>query len=457
MLWRERRRSEVLRVRPRSLKFRLIAISVAWLVFSLLATGAVLVLLFRAHMQRHFDQAVQSHLEELSAAASAGADGSLNLSWEPADPRFRKPLSGWYWEIRSGSETLKRSPSLADRSIPAVMETREPRIFDNIPGPGEVRLRIIAQVIAVPGSSRPLSVLVAGPCVTVQNDVLIFMGQLAAALLTLGLTLGALIAAQVTYGLLPLGMVRASLMQVRQGRGSRLQADGPSEIAPLIEELNGLLDERDIMVAQARAEAGNLAHALKTPIAVIRNEASSLPEKQGATLKAEADKMIRVVEHHLVNARAQMKQRCIPASASLDRVMEDVRFSLERLYPGRKLQFDLPNGLTAICAEDDLGEMIGNLADNACKWATETVRVSAGNSRGRILVQIDDDGPGLKEEQRAQVLARGERLDETMPGHGLGLSIAAKLAGIHGGTLRLERSELGGLAAILDLPAAAAA
>ena len=448
---------DVARSRTRSLKFRLIAISLAWLVFSLLATGAVLVLLFRAHMQRHFDQVLQSHLEELVAAASAGADGSLNLSWEPADPRFRKPLSGWYWEIRSDSETLKRSPSLADRSIPAVMATTEPRIFDNIPGPGEVRLRIIAQEIALPGSNWPLSVLVAGPCVTVQNDVLMFMGQLAAALLTLGLTLGALIAAQVTYGLRPLGMVRASLMQVRQGGGSRLHADGPSEIAPLIDELNGLLDERDMMVAQARAEAGNLAHALKTPIAVIRNEASSLPEKQGATLKAEADKMIRVVEHHLVNARAQMKQRRVPVGASLDRVMEDVRFSLERLYPGRKLQFDLPNGLTAICAEDDLGEMIGNLADNACKWATETVRVSARNSRGRILVQIHDDGPGLKEEQRAQVLARGERLDETMPGHGLGLSIAAKLAAIHGGTLRLERSELGGLAAILDLPAAAAA
>ena len=425
--------------------------------FSLLATGAVLVLLFRAHMQRHFDLALQSHMEELSAAASGGADGALNLTWEPVDPRFRKPLSGWYWEIRSGSETLKRSPSLADRNVPAVMATSEPHIFDNIPGPGGVRLRIIAQNITLPGSSLPLSVLVAGPCVTVQNDVLIFVGQLAAALITLGLTLGALIAVQVTYGLRPLAMVSTGLLRIRQGRGSRLQADGPSEIAPLIDELNELLDERDMMVAQARAEAGNLAHALKTPIAVIRNEASSLPVQQGATLKAEADKMTRVVEHHLVNARAQMKQRHVPAGASLDHVMEDVRFSLERLYPGRKLQFDLPNGLTAICAEDDLGEMIGNLADNACKWASETVRVSARNSRGRILVRIDDDGPGLKEEQRVQVLARGERLDESMPGYGLGLSIVAKLAAIHRGTVRLERSELGGLAAILDLPAAAAA
>jgi signal transduction histidine kinase len=442
------------RERMSSLKFRLIAVSLAWLAFSLLAAGFVLVLLFRAHMQRHFDQALQTHLEELVAAAKTSAADSLNLSWEPADPRFRKPLSGWYWEIRNGTET-KRSPSLLDQNLTTPSPDSEAlQIFDNIPGPGGVRLRIAAQNVVLPGSSQTLSVRVAGPCVTVQNDVFIFIGQLAAALITLGLALGALIAVQVTYGLRPLATMRAKLMDVRLGRGSRLQADGPSEIAPLIEELNGLLDERDRMVAQARAEAGNLAHALKTPIAVIRNEASSLPDKQGETIKAEASKMTRVVEHHLINARAQMKQLRVPPGASLDRVMDDVRFSLERVYPERKLELRVADGLAAACAADDLGEMIGNLADNACKWAARSVRILAKRSGARILVQIEDDGPGLNEEQRARALMGGERLDESMPGHGLGLSIAVKLAAIHGGTLRLERSELGGLAAILDLPEA---
>jgi signal transduction histidine kinase len=440
----------------RSLKFRIIVISLAWLALSLMATGAVLVLLFRAHMQRHFDQTLRSHLEELAAAAPIGADGSLNLSWEPADPRFRRPLSGWYWEVRSG-ETVKRSPSLLEQDIPPI--SAEPgalNIFDNVPGPGNTRLRIAAQDTLQPESNRILSVRVAGPCVTVRNDVFVFIGQLAAALMTLGLTLGALIAVQVTYGLRPLGMMRAKLMDLRLGRGSRLETDGPSEIAPLINELNGLLDEREEMVTQARAEAGNLAHALKTPIAVIRNEASSLPADQGATLKAEADRMTRVLEHHLVHARAQMKQRSAPASVLFDRVMADVRFSLGRLYPERKLEVSVPDGLAAACAEDDLGEMIGNLADNACKWAARTVRISASGSGGRVLVQIDDDGPGLTDNQRAQVLARGKRLDESMPGHGLGLSIATKLATLHGGTLSLARSEMGGLAVSLDLPAAVA-
>jgi signal transduction histidine kinase len=208
------------------------------------------------------------------------------------------------------------------------------------------------------------------------------------------------------------------------------------------------------MVTQARAEAGNLAHALKTPIAVIRNEAGSLPDGQGLIIKAEADRMTRVVEHHLLDARAQMRRRRVLAGASLDRVMEDVRFSLKRLYPERKLEFSVPTGLAAVCTEDDCGEMIGNLAENACKWAASRVRISARHSGEHILLQVDDDGPGLNEEERTHVLTRGERLDESMPGYGLGLCIAVKLAAIHGGALRLGRSELGGLAAYLDLPAA---
>ncbi len=444
------------RLETRSLKFRLIAVSLAWLALSLLATGAVLVLLFRAHVQRHFDETLQGHLEELAAAASIGADGSLDLSWEPADPRFRKPFSGWYWEVRSG-QSLKRSPSLSGQDIPPLpTQPTALTIFDNIHGPGQVRLRIAAENFPEPGSGgRVLSVRVAGPCVTVQNDVLVFIGQLAAALMTLGLALGALIAVQVTYGLRPLDALRAKLTDLRRGRGARLQADGPSEIAPLVEELNGLLDERDAMVTQARAEAGNLAHALKTPLAVIRNEAGGLPGEQGAVLKAEADKMTRAVEHHLLSARAQMKQRRRPEKALLDGVMEDVRFSLARLYPERRLEFLVQHDLAAACTEEDLGEMIGNLADNACKWAAKTVRISARLSGARLLVQVDDDGPGLDDEQREEVLAKGKRLDESMPGHGLGLSIAGKLAALHGGSLKLRRSELGGLAAALDLPAAA--
>jgi signal transduction histidine kinase len=431
----------------RSLRRRLIAVSLAWLVFSLFATGAVLLFLFRAQMQRNFDDTLKGHLEELVAASEAG-------NWRPASARFQAPFSGWYWEIRADGKTLERSPSLAGQSIP--MSAPPPglrEVSDNIPGPGDIRIKILAQSLGAPENGRTLSVFVAGPCIAVRNDVLAFLGQLAAALLTLGLTLGLLIAAQVTFGLRPLRLVRSGLEEVRRGRRPRLKADGPAEIAPLIDEVNGLLDERDAMVRQARAEAGNLAHALKTPIAVIRNEASGIGQERGAILKAETDKMARVLEHHLVAARAQVRHRA-DANAPLDRVLEDVRFSLERVYPEKRLQIEAAGGLAVACAEDDLGEMIGNLADNACKWAKSAVRIRAARSGGRILVGIDDDGGGLSEAEREMVLARGERLDESMPGHGLGLSIVAKLAAMHGGQLRLGRSKLGGLSAQLDLPEA---
>jgi signal transduction histidine kinase len=206
-------------------------------------------------------------------------------------------------------------------------------------------------------------------------------------------------------------------------------------------------------VEQARAEAGDLAHALKTPIAVIRNEAEELRGKHGAMLASEARKMARVVEHHLVRARTKATQRLPSTRAALDAVMEDVRFSLSRLYPDKTLECEVSPGLLFPGEVDDLGEMIGNLADNACKWARRAVRISAFRSGDRIRVQIEDDGPGLDETACAKALTRGERLDTAMPGHGLGLSIAAQLAHLYGGTLTLSSSTTG-LRATLDLPLA---
>jgi signal transduction histidine kinase len=300
-------------------------------------------------------------------------------------------------------------------------------------------------------------VRVAGPCVTVRDNVLAYVGWMAAALATLGLTLGGLVVGQVAYGLRPLALVHAHLANVRLGRRDRLGADEPAEIAPLIGELDALLEERDRAVTQARAEAGDLAHALKTPLAVIRNEAHAVAGEPGATIAAEADRMARVVEHHLISARAAIEKRRRNTRASLDRVIEDVRFTLGRLYPERRLEVSAPPGLAAACAEDDLGEMIGNLADNACKWATAKARISVERSGDSLRIEVADDGAGLTERERARILDKGVRLDERVPGHGLGLSIAGKLATLYGGTLRLERSDLGGLAAIIEVPACEAA
>lgn len=438
--------------RMRSLRVRLIAVSLAWVVISLFLMGMLLIALFRGQIQRHFDQTLIGHLEELASAAEV-ENGTLKLTWEPADPRFRPPLSGWYWEVRSGTTTVKRSPSLLDHSLTATSPgPGQPHLFKNVSGPDNASLRVIAQDIILPEADQPFTVFVAGPCSVVQRDVLTFMGQLAIALVVLALTLAALIVTQVTFGLRPLRILHSALAEVRDGRRQRLETSGPAEVTPLIEELNGLLDERDTMVNEARAEAGDLAHALKTPIAVICNEAHDLADERGAVLSNEANKMARVVEQHLVRARSKIKRRLAGARASLDAVMEDVRFSLSRLYPERVLEFDVAPGLIFAGEADSLGEMIGNLADNACKWACNTVRIDARQKDGRIILHIADDGPGLNDAACAQALNRGEKLGSTRPGHGLGLPIVVQLTELYGGSLQLGRSELGGLLATLELP-----
>jgi signal transduction histidine kinase len=409
-------------------------------------------------MQRNLDQSLRDHLEELVSVVKADSDGNYNMTWQPADRRFRTPLSGWYWELRSGGKTLKRSPSLEEHSLAVEAPDKADGAMHKllrVIGPGGEQIRVVSQRTTFSGSRQPFTVMVAAPCVTIRQDVHLFARQLTFSLVVLGVLLGALTIVQVGYGLRPLHQMQAALSLVRTGRRSRLSGGGAAaEVAPLVDELNALLSEREAAVEHARAEAGDLAHALKTPIAVIRNEACDVTGQSGEVLKTEVEKMRRVVERHLVNARAKAGRRLPGTRASLDAVLDDVRFSMSRLYPERTLTFDVPQGLVFAGAEDDLGEMVGNLADNACKWAQQTVVIRAARRDGRLEIAVEDDGAGLPEEAHGQALMRGGRLSETVPGHGLGLAIAVELVELYRGSLWLGRSSMGGLSAVLDLPAA---
>jgi signal transduction histidine kinase len=437
---------------------RLVGASLLLVAVALVITGVLLVVLFRAQMQRNLDQSLGDHLEELVSAVKAGSGGNIDMTWQPADRRFRTPLSGWYWELRSSGSSLKRSPSLKEHSLAVKTPDKADGAvhkFLRVIGPGGEQIRVIVQRTTLSGSRQPFTVMVAAPCVTIRQDVHLFARQLAVSLVVLGVLLSALTIVQVGYGLRPLRRMQSALSLVRSGQRSRLAGGGAAaEVAPLVDELNALLDEREAAVERARAEAGDLAHALKTPIAVIHNEAASVAGPSGAVLKAETEKMRRVVERHLINARATAGRRLPGTQASLDAVLDDVRFSMSRLYPARTLTFDAPQGLEFAGSDDDLGEMVGNLADNACKWAKQAVVIRATRRDGRLEIAVEDDGSGLPEEAHGQALARGGRLSETVPGHGLGLAIAVELAELYDGSLWLGRSPLGGLSAVLDLPAA---
>lgn len=447
-----------------SLRARLILASLAWITVALLLTGAVLVVLFRIHMEHHFDARLHDHLEEIAAAAEVGEDGSLKLTWEPADPRFKPPLSGWYWEVRAGDRVLRRSVSLGDARLPVLGSGPGPFVIREIYWPGDECLRVMVQEIRLPEKDEPLTVLVAGPRREIRADVRSFARLLALALGTLAVALGALSLVQVGYGLRPLADVRKSLNAIRTGARSRLGSDrSPSEVQPLIEEIDALLAEREAKLQRARAEAGDLAHALKTPIAIIANEAAQVGGVAGDALQAETQRMQRVVEHHLVRARAAAGYHASGSDALVLPVLEDIRFSLAKLHPDLTLVLDLTEGATFAGDADDLGEMIGNLADNAAKWAISRVAIAVASRADRLLVTVEDDGAGLSQAECAAALVRGERLDGATAdtsgarGHGLGLSIVTQLAALYGGRLSLDTSSMGGLRANLELPAPAVA
>jgi signal transduction histidine kinase len=393
-------------------------------------------------------------MEELVAAAELDQNGSIKLSWEPADPRFKPPLSGWYWQLRAGGETLRVSPSLGGVAFAVTSPgIGQPATYQYVQGPANERLRVIVQDVVLPDSKAPFTVVVAGPCANIHQDVTGFAGILALSLGLLGLTLGALMVFQINFGLRPLVKVQSDLQNVRRGAVEELSETGsPVEIVPLVEEINALLRQRQTMTERARAEAGDLAHALKTPIAVISNEAAQIAGDSGAILKAEVDRMRHVVEHHLVHARVNAGFRSPHISAALDDVFKDIRFSVARLYPDKSLAIESAPGLHFAGEAEDLGEMIGNLADNAGKWSQSRLVVKASLAGPRLTITVDDDGPGLDQAQRDAATGRGERLDTKMPGHGLGLSIVAQLATLYGGRLTLSPSDLGGLRAELGLP-----
>ncbi|NVN84925.1 MAG: HAMP domain-containing histidine kinase [Rhodopseudomonas sp.] len=441
--------------RAPALRLRLVTASLAWIVVSLAITGVLLVWLFRSHIEQRFDRTLYDHLEELAAAAEIGAGGAPTLSWEPADPRFKPALSGWYWEIHADGLMLRASPSLNGATLGVQGPgAGQPRSYQYAKGPAGEDLRLIVQDIVLPERPGALTIVVAGPCTDIHTDVRSFAGNLAMSLGVLALTLGMLVLLQVGYGLRPLCNMQSALNAVRLGSRDQLaESDSPAEVLPLIEEVNALLRQRQAMIERARAEAGDLAHALKTPIAAISNEAGRIDDEAGAIIQAEIGRMRQAVEHHLVRARAAAGFRSPHARAALDDVLADVQFSLQRLYPEQAVVVETPAGASFAGQADDLGEMIGNLADNAGKWARGRITIAAAVVGERLAVTVDDDGPGLDAAGQIAAVERGGRLDTEKPGHGLGLSIVAHLAELYGGRLTLSSSPLGGLHAELDLPA----
>lgn len=449
----------------RSLAARLILAAAAWSLIVLLLGGWALSSLYQQSTLRQLDAQLQVVIDGLLASVEP-IDGELRLPEQPDDPRYRQTFSGQYWQIDAiapdRTTPLLRSPSLWDRELPwpkAIPVDASPRArFTDMPGPDNQRLRVAVQVVRVQGIEAPIAFIATADRREAMEDVRRFTVTLYVALTVLAAGLLAAVVIQVRVGLAPLDKLKSDVADVRRGRQARLEGPYPQEVEPLTSELNKLLDHNRDVVDRARTHVGNLAHALKTPISILLNEARAHPGALGEAVERQAQTMARNVDHYLARAQAAARAETLGARAPVAPVLEDISRTLEKLYGRAKdvdIQVEAAGSVVFRGERQDLEEMVGNLMENACKYGQGGVWVeaSAPANAPALTILVDDDGPGLSEEARGVALQRGQRLDESAPGQGLGLSIVADLARAYGGALDLEASPRGGLRARLTLPA----
>ena len=448
----------------RSIAVRLAASSVFWSFAILLIAGLILSTLYRDNTERAFDQRLLVYANTLASNLVAPGDPDRDLG-PIGDPRFELPLSGWYWQVARPSAKpgeIRSSKSLFGGQLPALPQEGNFGFGQIRRGygkaPDERGLRIIERDIDL-GEDGRFIIRVAGPSDEIEADVRGFLAALTITFALLGLALGFTALLQIRFGLRPLANLRSALGAIRRGEAERIAGEYPRDIAPLAAELNQLLDTNREILERARTQVGNLAHALKTPLRVVVNEAENAPDEVAARIREQAALMRDQVNYYLDRARAAALAGTLGTLTEVEPVIAGLTRTFAKIYRDKDLVIDLsiPQGLRFRGEKQDLEEMAGNLIDNAAKWAMGRVSVTAEVLRGdderpRFRLVIDDDGPGLPETARAEMLKRGRRLDETKPGSGLGLSIVSDLAALYRGSLRLDASPNGGLQAILELP-----
>lgn len=456
--------------RRASLAFRLFAGAAAWALVLLLLGAVALTTLYQRSVLRTMDDRLSSVVEALVAAAETDPGGGIALARRPSDPAYDRVFSGRYWQIIDGPEmeggghqSLVVSRSLWDE----VLSPPDPLMQSALASPGQLMafdtkgpsgepLRLTAQAVQLPSRAEMVIMMAAEDREPADREVRNFAITSAIMFLGFATAIAAGVFFQVRIGLAPVLRMRDSVAEVREGNTDRVDGEFPVELQPLADELNAMLDHSRELVERSRTHVGNLAHALKTPIAVLTNEARASEGELASLVQRQTGVMTEQVEHHLRRARAAAHAKALGARTPLGATVGGLARTLEKINRARGIRIttEVEADLNFKGERQDLEEMIGNLMDNACKWSGGLVHVTAGRTAPRELaVTIEDDGPGLTEDECASALQRGVRLDEQAPGSGLGLAIVSDLAKAYGGELSLSRSELGGLAARISLPA----
>jgi signal transduction histidine kinase len=448
-----------------SLRVRLLLGTLVALALALLLAGVVLGGLFRDHVLRQFETTLTQQLDQLTARLAFDAGGQPQIDPQTlSDPRWQRPFSGLYWQVdRLSADGQSRSGVLRSRSLwdDSLVLEADAMVDGGIHrheglGPRDAPVLMLERTVRTgEAPDARWRLIVAADLQETTQAIGRFRNVLALSLLMLLGLLALAAMAQVVVGLAPLRAMQRALDAVRDGREQRLQGQFPSEVQPLINNFNQVLDTNAEVVARARTHAGNLAHALKTPLAVMAQAASTAAVDLPALVTAQVDLSRKHIGAHLSRARVAASVLLPGQRTPVAPVLQGLLRVMERVHAGRALAFELTpvNGAPAFAGEEqDLQEMVGNLLDNASLWARTAVRVGAATEAGLLVITVEDDGPGISDSQRSAVLARGARLDESAPGSGLGLAIVADLARLYDGDVALERSPMGGLGVRLSLP-----
>lgn len=444
------------RWRTGSLWRRMILIAAIWIALLLAGGGFALDRVLSGAVTRNFDDQLEYVLNALLLSSEIGPDGEVMFNREPADQRFLEPYSGLYWQVSAPGREHFPSRSLWDRRLRygAAHLDREIHAYDSAQF-GDEKLRVVERDVTLPGSPVTWRFQVAQSRDGLNAQIDALRRTLVRSFLLLAVGLILLAAVQTFYGLWPLRRVREEIAAMRAGRANRVDSAMPAEVAPLVEELNALVEHNERQAEEARRHAGNLAHALKTPLTVIMNAAAAGSDDLAATVVREARTMRRQVDHHLARARAVGRRGSAHSRAAVWPSVESVERAVRRLYPHVRIDIAGDRAATAHIERQDLDEMMGNLVENAAKYGGGSVFVTVGVQAGFVEILVEDDGAGIPEEARSRIFDRGVRLDTGKPGTGLGLAIVRDVAEIYDGTVTLEESEdLGGLMVRLRLPAA---
>ena len=443
-----------------SLALRLFLSASVWILLTLISGGLLLSDIFRESTEKAFDDKLNLFMETLIGSSKIDSTESITVVNPLGDPRFFQPYSGWYWQINKGSQTLVRSRSMWDQVLTLdkrLIGGRAQFINSNLQEKKNKKivtsqkLNIVQREISFPGFDDPLTFMISGDTEEFEKNIMQFNNILVSSLAILGFGLLLSVYLQVKYGLLPLKKIKNSLFKIRNGYAKKLEDNYPTEVSPLASEINILLEHNEKIVQRAKTHVGNLAHALKTPLTIISNHINATNDQ---SLKPQVELINKNIDRYLNKARSSATGNIVKSKIEVDIVTKKIIKIFRKIYPNLQINLiSIDKNLLIPGNSDDLDEILGNLLENACKWTNEVVELKVLKFSDRsIKFTISDDGPGLPKHRRAEVFARGFRLDEQTPGTGLGLNIVKDTVEQYSGKVWLSESIFNGLEVNVILP-----